>query len=504
MGRYLLRYGGSGCDIGAVTDRHRCDQCHVAADKGMVSYHGAVLGFPVVICGDNTACNVGVHSDGSVADIGQVRDFGSFADFGIFQFHKIAHLDPVVQHASRTNICERPYIAIVAAFAVGYYRLYYRIVLSDTAVFYDRVRSDDGAFSDNRIAFDHATGIYHGLFPDFHTVIDIGTVGIDEYVRIQEERQGNRFGGKEIVIRDVENLWIEGLGNERVNVVTADQEANVLTFENASYVFIDNLCLGHLPKKGGCYGGVAVFINSAKIRIENTELFGCGINGLELCNTEDVLFTRSVITDCSSGILFLSNSSRVCFEYSSFKENRGTAFVNINNCSDVIFRGCSFENNTAVTDIAALFAEYFKQRKIDAGKFVAVSPDVGSIERVRRFAQILNIPLAIIDKRRPEANRSEILHVVGQVEGKNVIMIDDIADTAGTLANTAAVMKEKGALSIYACCTHAVLSGPAIERIENSCIDEMIILNTICTDRVQKILSLPKFLPFHILNVSCT
>ncbi len=177
----------------------------------------------------------------------------------------------------------------------------------------------------------------------------------NEYVRIQEERQGNRFGGKEIVIRDVENLWIEGLGNERVNVVTADQEANVLTFENASYVFIDNLCLGHLPKKGGCYGGVAVFINSAKIRIENTELFGCGINGLELCNTEDVLFTRSVITDCSSGILFLSNSSRVCFEYSSFKENRGTAFVNINNCSDVIFRGCSFENNTAVTDIAALF-----------------------------------------------------------------------------------------------------------------------------------------------------
>jgi ribose-phosphate pyrophosphokinase len=143
-----------------------------------------------------------------------------------------------------------------------------------------------------------------------------------------------------------------------------------------------------------------------------------------------------------------------------------------------------------------VFAEYFKQRKIDAGKFVAVSPDVGSIERVRRFAQILNIPLAIIDKRRPEANRSEILYVVGQVEGKNVIMIDDIADTAGTLANTAAVMKEKGALSIYACCTHAVLSGPAIERIENSCIDEMIILNTICTDRVK---NNPKF---KILSVA--
>ena len=86
--------------------------------------------------------------------------------------------------------------------------------------------------------------------------------------------------------------------------------------------------------------------------------------------------------------------------------------------------------------------------------------------------------------------------MVGQVEGKNVIMIDDIADTAGTLANTAAVMKEKGALSIYACCTHAVLSGPAIERIENSCIDEMIILNTICTDRVK---NNPKF---KILSVA--
>lgn len=132
-----------------------------------------------------------------------------------------------------------------------------------------------------------------------------------------------------------------------------------------------------------------------------------------------------------------------------------------------------------------IFAEYFKSIKIDEHEYVAVSPDIGSVNRVRKFAQLLNIPLAIIDKRRPEANRSEVLNIVGDVKNKKVIMIDDIVDTAGTLVNAATVMKEKGALEIRACCTHAVFSGPAIERIENSCIDEMVVLNTICADRVR-------------------
>lgn len=114
--------------------------------------------------------------------------------------------------------------------------------------------------------------------------------------------------------------------------------------------------MGHWPDKGGCSGGVAVFIDSVGIKLVNTELFGCGINGLELCNSKNVFFTRSIITDCSSSIMFLSNSEGIRFEGLRFMENSGGSLVNINNCTDVVFKACSFENNTAVTDIAALFA----------------------------------------------------------------------------------------------------------------------------------------------------
>lgn len=111
--------------------------------------------------------------------------------------------------------------------------------------------------------------------------------------------------------------------------------------------------------------------------------------------------------------------------------------------------------------------------------FVAVSPDLGSVTRTRQFAEALNIPLAIIDKRRPKANVSEIMNIIGEVAGKKVILIDDMIDTAGTITNAANALKERGALEVDACCTHGVLSGPAIKRIQDSAIDELLVLDTI-------------------------
>ena len=110
---------------------------------------------------------------------------------------------------------------------------------------------------------------------------------------------------------------------------------------------------------------------------------------------------------------------------------------------------------------------------------VAVSPDLGSVVRARAFGSKLGIPLAIIDKRRPKANVSEVMNVIGDIEGKNVILIDDMIDTAGTICNAADSLKERGAVGVYACCTHGVLSGPAIERIQNSAIEELVVLDTI-------------------------
>ena len=110
---------------------------------------------------------------------------------------------------------------------------------------------------------------------------------------------------------------------------------------------------------------------------------------------------------------------------------------------------------------------------------VAVSPDLGSVVRARSFGSKLGIPLAIIDKRRPKANVSEVMNIIGDIEGKNVILIDDMIDTAGTICNAADSLKERGALGVYACCTHGVLSGPAIERIQNSAIEQLVVLDTI-------------------------
>ena len=110
---------------------------------------------------------------------------------------------------------------------------------------------------------------------------------------------------------------------------------------------------------------------------------------------------------------------------------------------------------------------------------VVISPDVGGVVRARAMAKQLGCDLAIIDKRRPAANVSEVMHVIGEIEGRNCVIMDDMIDTAGTLVKAAEVLKERGARSVYAYCTHPVFSGPALERIANSQIDEVVITNTI-------------------------
>jgi ribose-phosphate pyrophosphokinase len=111
---------------------------------------------------------------------------------------------------------------------------------------------------------------------------------------------------------------------------------------------------------------------------------------------------------------------------------------------------------------------------------VVVSPDLGSVARSRKFAERLNAPLAIIDKRRPRENVSEIMNIIGTtVEGRRVILADDMIDTAGTITNAAYALKELGAKDVFACCTHAVLSGPAVQRLEESPVSELVITDTI-------------------------
>jgi ribose-phosphate pyrophosphokinase len=110
---------------------------------------------------------------------------------------------------------------------------------------------------------------------------------------------------------------------------------------------------------------------------------------------------------------------------------------------------------------------------------VVISPDVGGVVRARALAKQLGCDLAIIDKRRPKANVSEVMHVIGEIEGRNCVIMDDMIDTAGTLVKAAEVLKERGAKSVYAYCTHPVFSGPAVERIAKSQIDEVVITNTI-------------------------
>jgi ribose-phosphate pyrophosphokinase len=110
---------------------------------------------------------------------------------------------------------------------------------------------------------------------------------------------------------------------------------------------------------------------------------------------------------------------------------------------------------------------------------VVISPDVGGVVRARALAKQLGCDLAIIDKRRPSANVSEVMHVIGEIDSRNCVIMDDMIDTAGTLVKAAEVLKERGAKSVYAYCTHPVFSGPAVDRIAKSHIDEVVITNTI-------------------------
>lgn len=110
---------------------------------------------------------------------------------------------------------------------------------------------------------------------------------------------------------------------------------------------------------------------------------------------------------------------------------------------------------------------------------VVVSPDHGGVVRARRLAERLGAPIAIIDKRRPAPNVAEVMNVIGEIQGRNCIIIDDIIDTAGTITLAANALLERGAEAVYACCTHPVFSGPAVERIRNSKIKEMVVTDTI-------------------------
>jgi ribose-phosphate pyrophosphokinase len=110
---------------------------------------------------------------------------------------------------------------------------------------------------------------------------------------------------------------------------------------------------------------------------------------------------------------------------------------------------------------------------------VVVSPDVGGVVRARALAKLLDVELAIIDKRRPQANVAKVMHIIGEIEGRVCVLIDDMVDTGGTLCAAAAALKEKGATRVVAYCTHAILSGDAVENITNSVLDELVVTNTI-------------------------
>jgi ribose-phosphate pyrophosphokinase len=138
-----------------------------------------------------------------------------------------------------------------------------------------------------------------------------------------------------------------------------------------------------------------------------------------------------------------------------------------------------------------ILADYFERKKLE--DIVVVSPDHGGVTRTRKMAEQLKAPIAIIDKRRPKPNVAEVMNIIGNVEGRTAIIIDDIIDTAGTVAMAADALIENGAKEVYACCTHPVLSGPAIERIEKSHIKELVVTNSIAlpaekkTDKIRQL-----------------
>ena len=128
---------------------------------------------------------------------------------------------------------------------------------------------------------------------------------------------------------------------------------------------------------------------------------------------------------------------------------------------------------------APLLANYFLENNFKDKDIVVVSPDHGGVTRARKLAEFLHAPIAIIDKRRPKANVAEVMHIIGDVKGKVAVLIDDMIDTAGTITLAAQAIQDAGALEVYACCTHPVLSGPALDRLNASVIKEVVVTDSI-------------------------
>ncbi|MDO4690011.1 MAG: ribose-phosphate diphosphokinase [Fusobacterium sp.] len=134
-----------------------------------------------------------------------------------------------------------------------------------------------------------------------------------------------------------------------------------------------------------------------------------------------------------------------------------------------------------------LMAKYFKEKGLFGDKVVVVSPDIGGVKRARKLAEKLDCKIAIIDKRRPKPNMSEVMNLIGEVEGKIAIFIDDMVDTAGTITNGADAILSRGAVEAYACCSHAVFSDPAVERLEKSGLKEIVVTDSICLPEYKRI-----------------
>ena len=153
-----------------------------------------------------------------------------------------------------------------------------------------------------------------------------------------------------------------------------------------------------------------------------------------------------------------------------------------------------------------LFAEYFTSLPLE--DIVVVSPDHGGTKRARKLAEVLDSPIAIVDKRRPKPNVAEVMNLVGDVSGKDCIIIDDMVDTAGTLATVVKCLKENGAKRIYACCSHALLSGNACEKLNDTPLEQLVVTNSIKISEEKlnkypwiKVLSIAKLLSRGIMNI---
>ena len=152
-----------------------------------------------------------------------------------------------------------------------------------------------------------------------------------------------------------------------------------------------------------------------------------------------------------------------------------------------------------------ILAEYFVEKNLD--DVVVVSPDHGGTTRARKLAEVLDAPIAIVDKRRPKPNSAEVMNLIGDINGKNCVIIDDMVDTAGTLAIVVKVLKERGAKAVYACCSHGLLSGTACEKLDATPLEELIITNSVKLSEEKKKypwikqLSIAKLLASGILNI---